>query len=147
MKNPTIKQVNYVIDKLKSVRGQARKKGALDMDEARVYSKKNKHKCGTVHCVAGWYAVANLDRKEIKTGMEEGFVRYEDGANLMADDLGFNNLVDLSTWAHDNPEIWGNDWGGSMFTKKIAYNNSGFDGVISQWELVKQNLIELKMEK
>jgi hypothetical protein len=147
MRNPTVKQVNYVIDKLKSVRKQASQEGAFDMNVWRVYSKKNKHECGTIHCVGGWYAVVNLNRKEIKAGIKEGLVRYEDGANLMANDLGFEDGYVLAIWAYENPEIWGNDRGCSMFTKKIAYSNSGFDGVIAQWELVKENLIELTKEK
>ena len=143
MKNPTIKQVDFVIDKLKSVSGQARKKGAFDMSETIAYIK-NKHDCGTVHCVGGWYVVANLHRKEIKDRFKKGFVGYSDGANLMARDLGFANRDCLQTWANDNPKIWGNTAGKGLFANESAYDNEGFDGVIAQWELVKQNLIELE---
>jgi hypothetical protein len=146
MKNPTIEQVDFVIDKLKSVRDDAIKKGAFDMNVWRVYSKKNKHECGTIHCVAGWYAVANLHRKEIKAGIKEGLVRREDGANLMANDLGFEYGYVLAIWAEDNPKIWGNEDGDEMFESELSYDDEGFDGVISQWELVRDNLIELKKE-
>jgi hypothetical protein len=53
----------------------------------------------------------------------------------------------LQNWAFNNPKIWGNENGRSIFSEESAYDNEGFDGVIKQWELVKQNLIELRMEK
>ena len=146
VKHPTVEQVKFVIRKLKSVRGQAIKKDAFNMSEAIAYIK-NRHECGTVHCVGGWYAIANLDRPEIKDRFKKGFVGYSDGADLMAKDLGFANRDCLQTWAFDNPEIWGNPRGGSMFAYESAYDNEGFDGVISQLEVVKGNLIELRMEK
>jgi hypothetical protein len=145
-KHPTIEQVNFVIRKLKSVAGQARKKGAFNMSEAIAYMK-NRHECGTVHCASGWYVVANLDRPEIKNRFKKGYVGYSDGADLMARDLGFADRDCLQTWAYENPEIWGNENGRSIFSEESAYDNEGFDGVIKQWELVKQNLIELRMEK
>ena len=143
MKNPTIKQVNFVIEKLQLVREQASEYGAFDMIENRVYSKKHKHECGTVHCTAGWYAVANSDRQVIKDKINQGCVDFRDGADLMAIDLGFDNTYDLKCWAYENPEIWGNEDGRWLFAKDEAYNTSGFEGVIAQWQLVKQNLIEL----
>jgi hypothetical protein len=144
MKNPTIKQVAFVIDKLKLVREQASQECALDMDETRVRNKE--YDCGTVHCVGGWYAVANLNRKAIKNKFDEGHVAYGhidyvDGANLMAKDLGFADHYELEDWANKNPKIWGNERGRFMFTDEFSYDNAGFDGVIAQWELVKQNLI------
>ena len=145
MRSPTIKQVSYVIKKLKSVREQARKKGAFNMSEERVYN--DIHDCGTVHCVAGWYAVANLRRKAIKDKIEKGRVDYSDGADLMSIDLGFTDKFDLKDWAEVNPKIWGNEDGDEMFDSLFSYDNTGFDGVIAQWELVKQNLLQIKKEK
>jgi hypothetical protein len=147
MRNPTVKQVAFVIDKLKLVRKQANEECALDIDESRVYNKKYKYECGTVHCVGGWYAVANLNRKFIKDKFNEGFVDFNDGTKLMAQDLGFAYRCDLKNWAEQNPKIWGNKKGYFMFGNASAYNDEGFDGVIAQWELVKQNLIELTKEK
>jgi hypothetical protein len=146
MKNPTIKQVEYVIEKLESVIEQACEEDAFDMSETIAYIK-NKHKCGTVHCVGGWYAVANLNRKAIKDRFKKGFVGYSDGADLMANDLGFADRDCLQTWAYENPEIWGNGAGRGLFANELACDNTGFDGVIAQWQLVRGNLIELKKEK
>ena len=142
MKNPTVEQVNFVIKKLQLVRDDAIKEGAFNMNVWRVYD--DHHECGTVHCVGGWYAVANWRRQAIKDKFNKGRVTYEHGADLMAKDLGFFDRDCLVGWANDNPKIWGNKYGFEMFTGKLAYSNKGFEGVIAQWELVKQNLIELE---
>jgi hypothetical protein len=147
MRNPTIKQVEYVIGRLQLVIGQACKEGALDMDEGRVYSEVDNYDCGTVHCVGGWYAFANLRRQVIKSRIKHGYVSFKNGAKLLANDLGFANQFILEDWANDNPRIWGNINGYYMFSSESAYDNPGYAGVIAQLELVKQNLIELKMEK
>jgi hypothetical protein len=142
MKNPTVKQVNFVIKKLQSVEKQANEEGAFDMRVCDVYDKKDEYECGTVHCVAGWYAVANLDHGAIKTEMKKGYVGYTTGADLLAYDLGLNNLDGLCNWAKYNPEIWGNKNGFDMFANENAYDNEGFDGVIAQFETVRDNLPE-----
>jgi hypothetical protein len=146
MKNPTVEQVNFVIEKLQLVRERATKKDAFDIEVGRVYDEEDEYECGTVHCVAGWYAVANSDREFIKDGIKEGYVDFKDGANLMAIDLGFGFGGDyaLKCWAKDNPKIWGSVKGFEMFESASAYSNSGFDGVIAQWRLVRDNLIELE---
>jgi hypothetical protein len=144
MRNPTVEQVNFVIGRLQLVRNKANKEGAFNMNNWRVYSKRYGYKCGTTHCVGGWYAIANLYRKFIKDKFNQGRVAFYDGANLMAYDLGFRNGDYLRNWAKDNPEIWDNENGYAMFNNELAYNNSGFDGLIAQWELVKQNLIKLE---
>jgi hypothetical protein len=141
MRNPTRKQVDFVIKKLQSVRKQATFENAFHMMAARVYNLES-YRCGTVHCMAGWYAVANLDRKFIDNKIKKGCVGYEDGAELMADDLGFDYRYELDNWAHDNPKIWGNKRGGDMFESDLAYDDEGFDGVIAQWQTVRDNLPE-----
>jgi hypothetical protein len=142
MKNPTVEQVAFVIGKLQLVREQATKKDAFNMHVWGVYD--DCHECGTVHCVGGWYAVANLDRERIKDKIKNGRVGYDDGADLLANDLGFASHYALQNWAEENPKIWGNEGGDEMFGSASAYDDAGFDGVIAQWELVKQNLIELE---
>jgi hypothetical protein len=144
MKNPTIEQVEFVIGRLQLVREQANKEGAFNMNENRVYSKKYGYDCGTTHCIAGWYVVANMNRQVIKNKIKNGFVDYEHGADLMAKDLGFDNVYALKYWTKDNSKIWGNEDGWFMFGNASAYDDKGFDGVIAQWQLVKQNLIELE---
>jgi hypothetical protein len=141
MKNPTVKQVDFVIEKLQLVIEQACEEDAFDMGEVRVYdNKKDKYECGTVHCVGGWYAVANMNRQVIKDKVKKGYVDYEHGVNLMAQDLGFRNGDILANWAEENPEIWGNEKGYYMFDIVNAYDNAGFEGVIAQWQTVRDNL-------
>jgi hypothetical protein len=149
MKNPTVEQVNFVIGRLQLVREQANEEHAFDMREGRVYDKQDNHKyeCGTAHCVGGWYAVANLGRKFIDNKIKNGFVDFTDGADLMARDLGFADHLELQDWAYKNSRIWGNENGDEMFDSLFPYGNEGFDGVITQWELVKKNLIKLEEEK
>ena len=144
MKNPTVKQVNFVIEKLKLVRKQASEEGALDMNEIEVYSKEHNYECGTVHCVGGWYVVANMNRQVIKDKVKKGYVSFVDGADLMAQDLGVGCNYHLQNWAYRNPEIWGNEKGYYMFSETYAYDDTGFDGVIGQWCIVRDNLIELE---
>lgn len=40
---------------------------------------------------------------------------YEVGAEMMALDLGFNDMLELSQWAERYPEVWGNDGGLDLF--------------------------------
>jgi hypothetical protein len=140
MKNPTVEQVEFVIKKLQSVIEQAGREGAFDITETSVYSKEHKYECGTVHCVGGWYAFANLRRKFITDKFKKGFVDFRDGAELLANDLGFDNAYALKCWARDNPRIWGNSVGYCMFSETYAYDDTGFDGVIMQWQTVRDNL-------
>ncbi len=42
-------------------------------------------------------------------------------AELIAYDLGFENIVELQQWAHDNPGIWGNTYGELMFETSRAF--------------------------
>ena len=60
IKNPTAKQWNDYADVLQEV-NQLYNKGRLDMLESQIRARD--HKCGTVHCVAGWYAMAFIDEK------------------------------------------------------------------------------------
>lgn len=75
------------------------------------------HECGTVHCVAGWYAIAVYDT-------DKKLVDFLNGANKMAKALGFNKGTQLRAWAKRHPEIWGNQFGTDMFYCSIAYNNA-----------------------
>ena len=146
MKNPTREQVNFVIGRLRLVREQASEEGAFNMAQGRVYDTRglwsSGYDCGTVHCVGGWYAVANMNRKVIKDRFNQGHVGFVDGTDLMAQDLGFTDSCCLKTWAEQNPKIWNNKKGYFMFGSASAYDNPGFDGVIAQWETVIDNLPE-----
>ena len=146
VKNPTRKQIEFVIGKLKDVEEQASEEGAFDMAEVRV--KSNYCKCGTVHCVAGWYAVANIRRKDIvDTFKDKNYVGFLSGADLMAKDLGMEDCLCLKGWAKENSKIWGNYYGDTMFNKESAYNHKGFSGVIKHWEEVLERIIKLENKK
>ena len=75
-----------------------------------------KHKCGTVHCHAGWYLLAKEWDGESAT-LARGYGDYDDGRELMKADLG----ASPGRWASLRPEIWGNDFGGRMFFCERAF--------------------------
>jgi len=116
---PTKKQWQAVIDNFKKVLPFAKKKNHLNMMETTAMAKN--HKCGTIHCVAGWYAVALLKDGTIN---ESEYVSYSDGAAAIAKQLGFKNDSQLESWANRNPDIWGNEDGINMFYSKKAYNGA-----------------------
>jgi len=124
MHTPTKAQWQVVIDNFYKILPLTFEQGLghLDMNESNVNSVE--HECGTVHCVAGWYAVATLD-------LENNKVDFRDGANQMASDLGFSDESfprtckrSLEKFADCNPDIWGNAYGDSMFCSNEAYNGA-----------------------
>jgi hypothetical protein len=121
MHTPTKAQWQTVIDNFKKVLPLAEREDQFDMREPAVRS--DEHKCGTVHCMGGWYAIKFLDEivKQCKPGQ---FIGYNEGANLIAEHLGFPGQWDLQEWAGDNPEIWGNEEGSSMFSNEDSYGGA-----------------------
>ncbi len=73
------------------------------------------NKCGTPMCHGGWYAVATQPKLE----------HYTEGADLMANDLGFNNGKELEQWARENRELWGGNGGMYMFCNLNAFTIDG----------------------
>lgn len=73
--------------------------------------------CNTVLCVGGWASVAFgiVDRGK--------YFDYRDGANKIAEVLGFAYRHELMDWAVINPSIWGNLDGSCMFTRVYAYSS------------------------
>lgn len=110
-----------VIEVFKKVLPMA-KSGGLDMMQTLVYANNpcDKHSCGTVHCAAGWYFIG-------KMGITYEFTTYDDGVELMCEDLGFVGTKfdasqnPLSDWARDNELLWGNIYGGACFSSPLAY--------------------------
>ena len=93
--------------------------------------------CGTIACHGGHYAV-QYAVDELKNVEWEDFIRggtkvlmvhytqwdgdeashtvvYSDGALFMARDLGFADMSELTSWADQNHELWGNQRGENMF--------------------------------
>jgi hypothetical protein len=116
MHTPTKAHWQVVIDNFKKVLPIATKRNNLDMLEPAVNA--DQHKCGTVHCIGGWYAIATCDINKP--------LNYKDGALKMAEDLGFRDLpiLQLEEWAINHPSIWGNRYGAGMFCNPSAYGNA-----------------------
>lgn len=125
--NPTKQQWQKVIDNFERVLPMATMENHLTMQCTSV--NENGYKCGTVHCVGGWYAVATLN---MNNGEKYS---YSDGADKMAQDLGFEYDYQLLSWSIKNFEIWGNKSGNEMFCSPLAYN--GADSLAEVVEFLK----------
>ena len=90
--------------------------------------------CGTVACVSGHYAMAttkqlvlakigDLDRPE-RRRYPRAVCQWIEGADRMANDLGFTDHFYLLVWAYKHPKIWGNDQGAEMFQLESAWFES-----------------------
>jgi hypothetical protein len=99
------------------------------MSEGRVNS--DDHECGTIHCAAGWYAIATL--------VNEQSLNYNDGAIAMAAHLGFECREDLEHWAARSSTIWGNQSGWAIFcdTRAYGFTHGGLSDVVSHLEGVR----------
>lgn len=113
MHTPTKTQWQTVIDNFKKVLPLAVQENHLDLMEGAV---NQDHQCGTVHCIGGWYAMAICDISKP--------IDWTHGALVMVDHLGFDRRSDLNNWAEENPDIWGNKCGDSVFTEKAAWNGA-----------------------
>lgn len=129
MYTPIKAQWQLVIDNFKLVLPMATSNLQLDMGEGRVNY--NGYQCGTCHCVGGWYAIAVLSR--------DRQLDYFDGANAMAAHLGFRGRIHLEAWAAQNPNIWGNHYGGDMFgwEKAYGFEIGGLTDVVTHLEGVR----------
>jgi hypothetical protein len=144
MRTPTQKQWKTVIEKLYSVLPLSMQDGSgLSMYETEVNSPY--HKCGTVHCLGGWYIIAHLREKAFNSELN-----YMLGAKQLANDLGFRHEFDLEIWAEYNPEIWGNMDGYRIFCSPSAFQNSNqgpahdLADVIRHFEFVADNCKKIK---
>ena len=119
MKHPRPEDIRKVADRLESVAGTA----CLDM--AASFVKKSPYHCKTVACHGGFYALAcSVEMKDGKVDPHDGSTNYKVGANQMALDLGFSSMSSIKDWAGENPDLWGNRFGLSMFGAPQAF---GFD--------------------
>lgn len=116
MHTPTKQQFTTVIDTLKTVLPMAATERNFDMTQGMTFFADG-HQCGTTHCIGGWYLIA-------KNPLDKYGRDFLDGADLMAEDLGFIDHVDFEYWARRNVRTWGNDSGGTIFSSCSAYNNS-----------------------
>ena len=115
---------------------------ALRMTEAVVSNKHAEYRCGTTHCHAGWYALA--DKWDLKSPYLKRYYSYSDGGNAMARDLGLLGVGHLIKWAEDNPEIWGNKYAYNMFVFADAFNYKGkltLQKIVDHWGEVGMRLL------
>lgn len=123
MYTPTKRKWQIVIDNFQKVLPLAILKDHLDMSEAQVNDQPSQ--CGTIHCVGGWYAIATCDTNNR--------LDFKDGANSMANHLGFRYKSELEHWAKQNLAIWGNIFAGEMFYDNRAYNEAKTLGEIIEY--------------
>ena len=95
----------------------------LTLHEAYPYAEVNmatayQGSCGSPACHAGWFNVA--------LGLGEVISNYMYGADRMAAYLGFANGEHLQYWAENNPKLWGNHFGYSMFSSSLAFGKLMF---------------------
>lgn len=133
MKTPTQEQFQVVIDTLEKANSMA--KGIAEVNMLNGFVEKEKNLCGTPLCHGGWYVVASeLDTYD-----------YMEGANKMANDLGFDDYSALEDWASDNSAIWGNIHGNQMFNSSSAFLDKGYvsdlSEIIDHWKGVKERAI------
>lgn len=60
--------------------------------------------------------------QEFEHYMSVGDEDYQEGAQAMAEDLGFECTDDLVAWAAENPYLWGNCRGDLMFSSADAFD-------------------------
>lgn len=176
-KNPTSQQVQVVLDNFAKVLPIANgHEDLLDMTEGHVIKtskirRASETECGTPMCHGGWYAVAVLEKlqenygekiivfDEIeaihvrKEGKQFAFIDYNEGAEQMAKDLGFDDKIDLMNWADENNEIWGNYCGSDIFSSSAAFKDpdtgvraKSLNDIVKHWERVRDRLIALEAQ-
>ena len=154
-KHPESKDVFKLVEIFKSLGPRfLKKEGAVDMDCPEVQigdsEEGHKHECGTIHCHAGWYQVAMMER-DGRVG--NGCVyNYEDGAHAIAKQLDFCGKFHLERWAKRFPEIWGNFYGKHMFSSKEAFGlmvDEQITGqrIVDHWKKIAEKLEEKEKQE
>ena len=134
----TSEKIKNVVKKFERILPLIDDQDAVDMTETKVsvpMSKRRRgHYCGTVHCHAGWYALAcEWDGGSPHLGDDpDHVVDYRHGVRLLKRDLGAAPDV----WAEENPDIWGNDWGGEMFGSAVAFGGPDGDPTLTVRKIV-----------
>ena len=104
--------------------------------------------CKTIACFAGHYFMAALAEREacnephswrflpdpfdgavphlVETTTDRD-ATYHQGAKMIARDLGFLHEFQLIEWARRHPKLWGNHFGGSVFSSVVAFNRSSLE--------------------
>ena len=174
MKHPTPQAIREAMDRMEAAALKAHGTGLVAMNYGTIQQGDGLYidethidVCGTVACHGGWYALAALDGLEwenpipgekgaapdylIRSPEECGYTgyiaSYAWGADKLAQDLlgEGSSQYDLQDWAHENPHLWGNEWGNDMFSGQsgpCAFGGSMFSDafplsvVIDHWRAV-----------
>lgn len=88
-----------------------------EVDMVVAFSKVEVETCRSPACFGGWLATKYSTKKDC-----DGERYFSDGACAFAKELGFSNSAELSKYAYENPEIWGNVEGGGMFSIPNAFD-------------------------
>ena len=85
--------------------------------------------CETYMCHGGWLAV--MFEKDKKMQHVKNRLFYKQGAARAAKFLGFGGVheEELTTWARENPALWGNGFGAHMFSDARAFGVGRFDTI------------------
>lgn len=142
LKHPHSSQVLKVIQAFESVLPMAKARYHLDMHQAQVTS--GSEACGTTHCHGGWFSIA------CKLHLRQ-YCGFLDGADRMAEILGFDDNYILEQWAAENPIIWGNYRGRGMFCAELAFASparpdgaKNLQHIIDHWREVRERLLALE---
>ena len=151
--NPTSEQVRKVASVFRDA--HARGNRVVDMEESGLrndernllVATEDALTCGIIACHAGHYAIEKFLTEETERNFQ--FANYMDGAWMMACDLGFGETrFALMSWAEENREIWGNDYGYEMFTNLYAFVVDAYEGEITLLHIAKHwNGVADRMEK
>lgn len=141
------KDVLKVIKNFKRIPFYARGPLSLNMNNCGVYMSGI---CGTPHCHGGWYVHA---KHKVFENITKG-LGYSQGAKMMAKDLGFESVQELTNWAKANPIIWGNIYGHLMFSTNCAFSSpskpdgaKSLNDIIKHWKEVYARIVEIEKEK
>ena len=131
MTHPRSEDVYKVAERFQSVEDMP---GEVDM----IKTSALEGPCGTVACMAGWYylTMKEEDFKEMPGIFDIGpHDAYGIGAKSLAYSLGFSNKDLLKKWADENPDLWGNEFGESMFSHELAYGKESSYEILTVKEI------------
>lgn len=168
--NPDPDAIREAMNKIAVVVDADHGEPMLDMHEQEVIRPYD-DECGTTACFAGWYLFADLhdkgedhafvDHTDHGTGcrfhaltvpVQHGgyMVHWDEGANAFARAVGFRHYEELEEWAALRPDLWGNPYGGDMFTRATAYGETPqgdevtIHTVMEHWRNVAINIEDLR---
>lgn len=105
--------------------------------------------CGTPCCHGSWLEYAAFNTWNARNSWRD----FIEGANLAAKHLGFISRTGLQFWANDNPKIWGNNHGYSVFDSSGARAFAKTDetltlkDIANHWYAVAGRLEEMESKK